>query len=183
LPEVNERIKILRKKLGMTQEEFGNRIGLSKSGISNIEKGTRGISERHIKLICTMFNTNESWLRTGEDSIKQLSKEISNIEEIKEYLQSIGYLVKVEKTGQSESGHYEDHKDDEGTIIGRSFIPDEESFSVLIIKDTLEVEFTKEEFEDFQETVQKSIEFELFKQNQKNKEKKTPGAGNTKDQL
>ena len=153
----------------MTQEEFGERIGLSKSGISNIEKGIRGISERHIKLICTMFNVNESWLKTGEDLIKKLSNDVKNLEQLKTYLQSIGYMMNVEKTNQSEEGSFEDHKDDKGNIIGRSFIPDEEYFSVFLIKDSQTIEFTNEEFKVFQATVEKSIEFEVFKQNQKTK--------------
>lgn len=59
------RIKQLRNELGLTQEDFGKRIGLSKSGISNIENGTRNISARHIKLICSEFGVSERWLKTG----------------------------------------------------------------------------------------------------------------------
>lgn len=170
LNEVNLRIKSLRNKLGMTQEEFGSRIGLSKSGISNIEKGVRGISERHIKLICAMFNINESWLKTGEDSIEQLSNEIYNFDIINKYLHSIGYLVKVIKTGESESGNFEEFEDGKGNILGKpSWVPDEEYFSIIITKDALQVELTDDQFQEFQEMIKKSIEFELFKIDQSNR--------------
>ncbi len=60
------RIAELRTALNISQEELGNKIGLSRSGISNIEKCKRTLNDRHIKLICTEFNVNENWLRTGE---------------------------------------------------------------------------------------------------------------------
>lgn len=63
---MNNRIKKLREKLNLSQEEFGNAIGLTRSGVSNIENGLRSVSERHIKLLHSAFRVNENWLRTGE---------------------------------------------------------------------------------------------------------------------
>lgn len=60
------RIIELRTELNISQEELGERIGLSRSGVSNIEKGKRALNDRHIKLICSEFNVSEKWLRTGE---------------------------------------------------------------------------------------------------------------------
>lgn len=62
----NERIKELRKSLKLSQEEFGEAIGLTKSSISNIEKGVRNVTDQHIKLLVSAFNVNDHWLRTGE---------------------------------------------------------------------------------------------------------------------
>ncbi|MEK5231972.1 helix-turn-helix transcriptional regulator [Lysinibacillus sp. FSL K6-0232] len=62
----NERIKELRKILSLNQEDFGERIGLTKSSVSNIEKGLRNVTEQHIRLLVNAFNVNENWLRTGE---------------------------------------------------------------------------------------------------------------------
>lgn len=61
----NERVRSLREFLHMSQEQFGNSIGLTKSGISNIENGTRNVSEKHIKLISITHNVCEEWLRNG----------------------------------------------------------------------------------------------------------------------
>ena len=61
------RLKKLRKTiLEMSQEEFGSKIGLSKSNISNIEIGRVDLTDRNINSICDTFNVNEAWLRTGE---------------------------------------------------------------------------------------------------------------------
>lgn len=64
---MNERLKILRKKIGLTQTDFGIKIGLTTSAVSDIERGkVKTITESNIKLICREFNINEHWLRTGE---------------------------------------------------------------------------------------------------------------------
>ncbi len=62
---MNERIKELRKKLGLTLEKFGDRVGVTKVAISNIEKGNRNVTEQMFKSVCREFNVNEEWLRNG----------------------------------------------------------------------------------------------------------------------
>lgn len=63
---MNERIKLLRKEyLHMTLEQFGQRLGVSKMAISNIENGNRNITDQMFKAICREFHVNEDWLRTG----------------------------------------------------------------------------------------------------------------------
>lgn len=62
---MNERIKLLRQHLEMTMEEFGAKLGVTKTTISRWEKGERAISEQTVKLLCNEFNVNEDWLRTG----------------------------------------------------------------------------------------------------------------------
>lgn len=62
---MNIRIKELRKFLNLSQDDFGKRIGLSKSGISSIESLQRNVTEKHIKLVCSEFDVSEDWLRYG----------------------------------------------------------------------------------------------------------------------
>lgn len=62
---INNRFKQVRLRLNMSQEEFGKSIGLSKSGVSNIENGERGLRDTYINVICKNFNVNTQWLRTG----------------------------------------------------------------------------------------------------------------------
>lgn len=50
-----EDVKTIRKNSGLTQEKFGEALGLSKSGISNIENGERGVSDTIEKLIGLLF--------------------------------------------------------------------------------------------------------------------------------
>lgn len=61
-----ERILLVRKKLDMTMEKFGEQIGITKSAVSNIEKGNRSVTDQVAKAICREFNVNEDWLRYGE---------------------------------------------------------------------------------------------------------------------
>lgn len=63
---LNDRIKELRRILGLTQEEFGAKIGLVKSGISRIESGATGTTEQTLRSICREFGASYLWLTTGE---------------------------------------------------------------------------------------------------------------------
>lgn len=72
-----ERVKMVRDKVQLTMEQFGNRIGgVSKSTISNIENDNRNLTEHMLKSICREFDVNEKWLKTGEgDMPRKLSEE------------------------------------------------------------------------------------------------------------
>lgn len=61
-----ERIRELRKTLKMTMEQFGEKIGVTKSTISNIENGNRNATEHMVKSICREFNVDYMWLTTGD---------------------------------------------------------------------------------------------------------------------
>jgi DNA-binding helix-turn-helix protein len=72
---MNERIKELRKALDLSGDKFGQSIGLSRMAISNIENGRYGVTEQTIITICNIYNVNEDWLRTGEGSMFNKTKE------------------------------------------------------------------------------------------------------------
>lgn len=57
-----ERIKQVRKSLNMTMDQFGGKIGFTKSTISNIENGNRNATEHMLKSICREFRVNYFWL-------------------------------------------------------------------------------------------------------------------------
>lgn len=61
----NERIKEVRKAHGMTLESFGAKIGVTRSAMSNIENGIRGVTDQMRRSICREFGINEEWLRDG----------------------------------------------------------------------------------------------------------------------
>ena len=63
---INERIKELRETLGLSQQEFAERIHSKQVSVSSYERGTRTPLEPIILSICREFNVNERWLRTGE---------------------------------------------------------------------------------------------------------------------
>ena len=62
---MNERIKELRKALGLTLEKFGAKLGVTKTAISNIENGNRGLTDQMFLSICREYNVNPGWLETG----------------------------------------------------------------------------------------------------------------------
>ena len=63
---MEERIKQLRKALGLNQTDFGEKIGISASGISKFEAGLTNPAESTIKLICATYNVDYRWLTTGQ---------------------------------------------------------------------------------------------------------------------
>lgn len=63
---INERLKELREALGLSQQEFAERIHSKQVSISAYERGTRTPLEPIILSICREFHVNETWLRTGE---------------------------------------------------------------------------------------------------------------------
>lgn len=75
--EINTRIKELRKfVLKLTQDEFGSKLGLTKTAISYVESGKNNATDRLIKSICREFNVREEWLRYGTgEMFESMSKE------------------------------------------------------------------------------------------------------------
>ena len=71
MEKINDRVRILRKNLGLTLEKFGNRLGVGKNAISRIETGKNGVTDQMIKSICREFNVDYIWLTTGEGEMFQ----------------------------------------------------------------------------------------------------------------
>lgn len=66
---MNERIKELRERLGMSQTEFAESLNLKRNSISLIEVGKRNPSDRTILDICNKFDVSEDWLRSGTGEV------------------------------------------------------------------------------------------------------------------
>lgn len=64
--KINQRIKEVRKAAGLTLEKFGQRIGITATSCSLLEKGKNNPSNQTILSICREFGVSEMWLRTGE---------------------------------------------------------------------------------------------------------------------
>lgn len=82
-----ERVKAVRDKKQMTMEQFGEKLGVTKTAISRIEKGDRSLTEQMLKSICREFSVNEDWLRTGAGGPDNMF-----IPEDMRYLNSVGKL-------------------------------------------------------------------------------------------
>lgn len=67
--EIYERIRLLRKKhLKMSMESFGEKLGVSRDTINNIELNRLARPDQKMslyKLICSEFGVNEDWLLNG----------------------------------------------------------------------------------------------------------------------
>ena len=72
---MNNRIKELRKQLGLTQQEFADRLKLKRNTIATYEMGKATPSNRTISDICEAYNVNREWLETGKgDMFQKLDK-------------------------------------------------------------------------------------------------------------
>ncbi len=73
---MKDRIKFLRKDLGLTQEKFAEKLHMKRNTIANYEIGRNEPIDAVISLICREFNVNEDWLRNGKEPIYiELDKE------------------------------------------------------------------------------------------------------------
>lgn len=61
-----ERLKEIRAYENLNQAEFAKSLGIGQSTLAMLEVGKRDILDRHIKTVCSIYNVNENWLRTGE---------------------------------------------------------------------------------------------------------------------
>ena len=79
--EIYERIRLLRKEhLHLSQEAFGERLGVSRSVIKNIELDALARPDQKlslIKLICKEFSISEDWLLYGEGKMEMHSDTFS----------------------------------------------------------------------------------------------------------
>jgi transcriptional regulator with XRE-family HTH domain len=79
---MRDRMREVRKALGLNQADFAKQIGLTQTSLSMLEMGNNAITDKNVKLICVTFGVNEHWLRTGEGQMFNASpymKEVSDI--------------------------------------------------------------------------------------------------------
>lgn len=88
---LNERINYLIKSLGMKKTAFAEKLNVSQAFVSQLCSGVKQPSERTIQDICTKFNVNEEWLRTGKGEI---FIRLSRNDEISKF---VGELMKEEE--------------------------------------------------------------------------------------
>ena len=62
---VNERLKLIRKRLDMTQDQLAQRLGIGKAALSMIETGKAGLSTRNLNILVQEFGINPEWVEQG----------------------------------------------------------------------------------------------------------------------
>ena len=83
---MKDRFKELRKELNVTQQEFADKLKISRNIVAQIEMGSKVPSDRTIDDVCREFNVNEEWLRTGNGDMfvpgikdKQISAMLADV--------------------------------------------------------------------------------------------------------
>lgn len=79
--EIGTRVKKVRLRKGISQEQFGEIIGIKKAAVSKIENGENSLSKGNLLAICRQFNVNKEWLINGNGEMftpKSKEDEIQN---------------------------------------------------------------------------------------------------------
>ena len=83
---MNERLKLLRKTLGLTQQGFADQLHIKRGTVAKYETGANVPMDAVLSLICREFHVSESWIRTGEG---EMFEESSGSDEIEFFLRDL----------------------------------------------------------------------------------------------
>ena len=96
--KISQRIREIRKALGLTQQKFAEGIKVSKAHAGAMELSNRKAQDRILKMISYTYGVNENWLKTGKGDMFEkgrdykLEEVISNFKKLDEHLQD--YVLK-----------------------------------------------------------------------------------------
>jgi len=96
--KISRRIGEVRKTLGLTQQKFAEDLKISQTHASALERNSRTIQDRIIKMICFTYGVNENWLKTGKGEMFEKGRDfrleeiIANFKKLDELLQD--YVLK-----------------------------------------------------------------------------------------
>lgn len=76
---VNERITLVRKSLKLSQTAFGEKLGVSRGVIKNIDESITTPKSEFLSLICKVYNVDPDWLETGEGEMFLPSDEVTDL--------------------------------------------------------------------------------------------------------
>ena len=79
---VASRTKELRKSLGLTQQQFADRLHITRGAVSNWDFGRSDHSDSAISLICREFNVREAWLRDGAGEMLEVKPRAEELGEL-----------------------------------------------------------------------------------------------------
>lgn len=102
---MHNRLKEIRTRTGLNQSDFAKTLGIGQSTLAMLEVGKRDILDRHIKIICSIYDINERWFRYGEGNMENTSEVFSLDEKARQHnLSSLeieimkGYMELSEET-------------------------------------------------------------------------------------
>ncbi len=94
MEEIADRIKAVRKALGLTQDEFSSRIAIKRNTLAVIETQKRATSELVIKSICREFGVNLDYLLHGDEPMF-VPKDVTTLDKIEQHLTGDNPFVKA----------------------------------------------------------------------------------------
>ena len=137
----HERLKYLRKALGLSQEEFGKRIGKSLRAIQYWEAGTVQIPDTALKLISQVFGVSYEWLKTGQGEMWE-KREKALLEELEAKTREVlEKLVRIPVVGRAGAGFPESPADMEAVgwvLVSKETFQKGGKFSVQVHGDSME---------------------------------------------
>lgn len=148
---VGEKIKAKRLEKGLTQKKLGELSGIAEPTIRRYEGGKLNPKIETIRKISDGLGISPAdligpeWfdLQLGPEKVRNLSKEVSNLQALEQYLQSLGYALAYE--GASETGD-----------------PD-----VVLTKGKEQTVFTGNQFKQFEKAISDSVEYQIWQQRNK----------------
>ncbi len=97
LNTLNGRFRYVRLEKKLTQEEYGNEIGLTRMGVNAIEIGRYSPTLETIMKIRHRFNVGYSWLLDGSNKDQDAEKLSREIENLKKALADREELINTQK--------------------------------------------------------------------------------------
>lgn len=86
MAEFKDRLRELRKSVGLSQTKFGERVGVGLGVIRNLEDGLTSPSPMFLDLICRTYGCDRIWLETGDG---EMFREMTADEKIADFVGGI----------------------------------------------------------------------------------------------
>ena len=80
MEKFHEKLKMLRKKKGLTQQEIADEIGINRGSYSNWEKGKREPSFENLVKLADLFDVSLDWL-FGREQMKFKKRSPTQLQE------------------------------------------------------------------------------------------------------
>lgn len=73
---IRERIKEIRKYYKLNQDDFGKKLGITRSVVVNLELGRAPIKDILIDHMCDIYSINKDWLLSGKGNMLKSNEKI-----------------------------------------------------------------------------------------------------------
>ena len=120
---MNERVKLIRKQLGMTQEQLAQRLGIGKAALSMIETGKAGLSARNRNILVQELNVNPEWLESGKGNMFNAEPDLT------------AYMHRTDNSLPLQSVPLYSIEGTAGLVLGIASVVGNNAVSVVIVSD------------------------------------------------